>query len=65
MAQMIRPYSPWTTANWVVIHMPAVIGKLKCCFTSPVIRRNIKGRPFWSRVWVVASTPTERSALNE
>jgi hypothetical protein len=25
---------------------------------------NIKGRPFWSRVWVLASTPTERNALN-
>jgi hypothetical protein len=27
-------------------------------------RRNIKGRPFWSRVWVLASIPTERNALN-
>jgi hypothetical protein len=26
-------------------------------------RHNIKGRPFWSRVWVLASTPTERNAL--
>ena len=26
--------------------------------------RNIKGRPFWSRVWVLASIPTERNALN-
>jgi hypothetical protein len=26
--------------------------------------RNIKGRSFWSRVWVLASTPTERNALN-
>src|SRR5215467_10016282 len=23
-------------------------------------RRNIKGRPFWSRVWVLASNSTER-----
>ena len=30
----------------------------------PITRRNIKGRPFWSRVWVLASTPTERNALN-
>jgi hypothetical protein len=30
----------------------------------PRRRRNIKGRPFWSRVWVVASIPTERNALN-
>jgi hypothetical protein len=29
-----------------------------------VSRRNIKGRPFWSRVWVLASIPTERNALN-
>jgi hypothetical protein len=28
-------------------------------------RRNIKGRPFWSRVWVHATTPTERSALHD
>ncbi len=28
------------------------------------VRRNIKGRPFWSRVWVLASIPTERNALN-
>jgi len=27
-------------------------------------RRNLKGRPFWSRVWVLASIPTERNALN-
>jgi hypothetical protein len=27
-------------------------------------QRNVKGRPFWSRVWVLASTPTERNALN-
>jgi uncharacterized membrane protein YphA (DoxX/SURF4 family) len=27
-------------------------------------RRNVKGRPFWSRVWVLASIPTERNALN-
>jgi eukaryotic-like serine/threonine-protein kinase len=27
-------------------------------------RRNIKGRPYWSRVWVLASTPTERNAHN-
>jgi hypothetical protein len=27
-------------------------------FKCPAIRRNIKGRPFWSRVWVLASTPT-------
>ena len=34
-------------------------------FTAhPVTRRNIKGRPFWSRVWVLASIPTERNALN-
>ncbi len=26
--------------------------------------RNIKGRPFWSRVWVFGSIPTERNALN-
>src|SRR6266850_2712620 len=32
--------------------------------TSPVIRRNVKGRPFWSRVWVLATIPTERNALN-
>src|SRR5487761_247741 len=28
------------------------------------LERNIKGRPFWSRVWVLVSTTTERSALN-
>src|ERR1039457_1388688 len=32
-------------------------------FKFPVTRRNIKGRPFWSRVWVHASIPTERNAL--
>ena len=31
---------------------------------SGSVRRNIKGRPFWSRVWVLASIPTERNALN-
>jgi hypothetical protein len=30
----------------------------------PRSRRNIKGRPFWRRVWVVASIPIERNALN-
>jgi hypothetical protein len=34
-------------------------------FKFPVIRRNIKGRPFWSRVLSVWLEPTtERSALN-
>ena len=33
-------------------------------FKFPITRRNIKGRPFWSRVWVLASIPTERNALN-
>jgi hypothetical protein len=33
-------------------------------FRSEATRHNIKGRPFWSRVWVVASIPTERNALN-
>ena len=30
----------------------------------PRTRRNIKGRPFWSRVWVFASIPAERNAPN-
>ncbi len=42
----------------VLMDEPAFPGcVLKC-------RRNIKGRPFWSRVWVLASIPTERNALN-
>ena len=49
------------------------IGPCVCKSRSPVgeprwpgvgSRRNIKGRPFWSRVWVFASIPTERNALN-
>src|SRR6267378_5163241 len=36
-------------------------GEASSCKRS---RRNIKGRPFWSRVWVLAATPTERNALN-
>jgi hypothetical protein len=31
---------------------------------NAVTRRNIKGRPFWSRVGVLASILTERNALN-
>jgi hypothetical protein len=37
--------------------------RVKYYFTSPNTRRNIKGRPFWSKVWVLGSTPTERNAL--
>ena len=32
--------------------------------SDTALRRNIKGRPFWSRVWVLASIPTERNAFN-
>src|SRR5216684_9300271 len=39
-------------------------GPIGASLTCPVRRRNIKGRPFWSRVWVLASIPTERNALN-
>jgi hypothetical protein len=31
--------------------------------TLPVTRRNIKGRPLWSKVWVLASNPPERNTL--
>src|SRR5882762_7108851 len=31
----------------------------------PKSGRNIKGRPFWSRVWVLAQSLQERNALNE
>src|SRR6266853_5963609 len=31
----------------------------------PISVRNIKGRPFWSRVWVLAQSLQERNALNE
>src|SRR5712692_6054849 len=30
---------------------------------TPVTRRNIKGRPLWSKVWVLASNPPERNTL--
>ena len=39
-------------------------GKVKRYFKWRVIRRNIKGRPFWSRVWLLESNSTERNALN-
>ena len=45
-------------------HIP-IIGMWKSSESQMTIRRrNIKGRPFWSRVWVLASIPTERNALN-
>jgi hypothetical protein len=43
----------------------AVTGGTFMKFRRPqALRDNIKGRPFWSRVWVLASIPTERNALN-
>src|SRR5258707_10337934 len=37
----------------------AVTGEVKSWYVKcPVTRRNVKGHPFWSRVWVLASIPT-------
>ena len=41
----------------------ALTRKVKFYFIWTVTRRNIKGRPFWSRVWVVASTPRKEHRL--
>src|SRR6266446_6490016 len=40
---------------------PSSLHLLRRWLPGFVRRRNIKGRPFWSRVWVLASIPTERN----
>jgi hypothetical protein len=60
-SENVVPILQISSDSWRITACPDGIPSLDLV---ALVKRNLKGRPFWSRLWVLASAPTERNALD-